>query len=41
MPGVFILNDSLSLRQAIDELLFLDEYSEQEEWNNLVVYFPL
>ena len=41
MPGVFILNDRLSLRQAIDELLLPDEYSEQDEWNNLVVYLPL
>ena len=41
MPGVFIINDNLSLRQAIDELLFLDYYSEQDEWNNLVVYLPL
>lgn len=41
MPGVFILNDRLSLRQAIDELLFIDTFSEQEEWSNLVVYLPL
>lgn len=41
MPGVFVLSDRLSLRQAIDELLFLDEFSEQDEWKNLVVYLPL
>lgn len=41
MPGVFVLNDRLSLRQAIDELLFLDECGEQDEWRNLVVYLPL
>ena len=41
MPRVFILNDRMSLRQAIDELLFLDEYSEPNEWKNLVVYLPL
>jgi predicted nuclease of predicted toxin-antitoxin system len=41
MPGVFILNDQVSLRQAIDELLLLDECSSQDEWNNLVVYLPL
>lgn len=41
MPGVFIFKDRLSLREAIDELLFLDEYSKQAEWNNLVVYLPL
>jgi len=41
MPGVFVLNDQVSLRQAIDELFFLDECSSQEEWNNRVVYLPL
>jgi len=41
MPGVFIVNDRLSLRQAIDEILFLDECSEQDEWNHSVVYLPL
>ena len=41
MPGVFILNDRLSPRRAIDELHLLATYSEQSEWNNLVVYLPL
>jgi predicted nuclease of predicted toxin-antitoxin system len=41
MPGVFIVNDRLSLQQAIEELLILDEWSQQEEWNNLVLYLPL
>ena len=41
MPGVFILNDRMSLRQAIEEILFLDEYSKPNEWENLVVYLPL
>ena len=41
MPGMFVLNDRMPLRQAIDEILFLDEYSEQDEWNHLVVYLPL
>ncbi|GAB4578039.1 MAG: hypothetical protein Fur0022_07710 [Anaerolineales bacterium] len=41
MPGVFILNDQMSLKEAIDELLFLDECSEQEDWNNRVIYLPL
>ena len=41
MPGVFVLNDRLSLRLAISELLLIDEYTEQAEWNNLVVYLPL
>ena len=41
MPGVFIVNDRLALQQAIEELLFLDEWGQQDEWNNLVVYLPL
>lgn len=41
MPGVFILNDQMSLKQAIDELLFLDECSKQEDWNYRVAYLPL
>jgi predicted nuclease of predicted toxin-antitoxin system len=41
MPGVFIVNDRLALRQAIDAILFLNECSKQDEWNHLVVYLPL
>jgi hypothetical protein len=35
MPDIFVVNDRLSLRQAIDKLLFLDEYSEQDEWDRM------
>jgi hypothetical protein len=41
MPGVFVVNDRLGLWHAIDEILFLDECSDQDEWNQLVVYLPL
>ncbi len=41
MPGLFVLNDRLPVRQAIDELLLVDSASEQEEWAGLVVYLPL
>lgn len=41
MPGVFVLNDRIAVRQAIDELLLIEACSEQEEWANLVVYLPL
>lgn len=41
MPGVFVVNDRIALRQAIDEILFLVEFSEQGEWNQSVVYLPL
>ncbi len=41
MPGVFVVNDHLSIRQAIEELLLLEACSEQSEWVGLVVYLPL
>ncbi|MBF8276407.1 MAG: hypothetical protein HW390_1480 [Candidatus Brocadiaceae bacterium] len=41
MPGVFVLNDRLPVRQAIDDLLLIDAWSDQEEWNGLVLYLPL
>ena len=41
MPGVFVVNDRLPVRQAIDELLLIDACSEQAEWAGLVLYMPL
>lgn len=41
MPGVFVVSDRLSVRQAIDELLLVDACSEQVEWAGLVLYLPL
>lgn len=41
MPGVFVLSDRLSVRQAIDELLLLDACSEPAEWAGLVLYLPI
>ncbi len=41
MPGVFVLNDQISIRQAIDELILLDKLTEQEEWEDQIVYLPL
>ena len=41
MPGVFILNDRIAVRQAIDELLLIEAGSQQVEWTDLVVYLPL
>ena len=40
MPGVFIFNDRMSIRQAIETLMMMDACSEQAEWTNLVVYLP-
>lgn len=41
MPGVFVLNDRHPVRQAIDELLMIDECSEQAEWSGRIVFLPL
>ena len=41
MPGVFIFNDRLPVRQVIEEVLLADAASEQSEWSGLVVYMPL
>lgn len=41
MPGVFVLSDRLSVRQAIDELSLIALCSEQSEWAGLVLYLPL
>lgn len=41
MSGVFVVNDRLAIRQTINELLFLDECSEQDEWSQKVIYLPL
>ena len=41
MPGVFVLNDRLPVRQAIEELLLGNLCSEQAEWAGIVLYLPL
>ena len=41
MSGVFILNDRLPVKQAIDEILLMIACSEQAEWRGRVVYLPL
>ena len=41
MPGVFVLSDRLPIGQAIEEILLIDECSEQAEWSGRVVYLPL
>lgn len=41
MTGLFVLNDRMTVRQAIDELLLLINCSEQKEWEGKVFYFPL
>ena len=41
LAGVFVLNDRLPVRQAIDALLLVDAGSEQAEWIGRVLYLPL
>jgi hypothetical protein len=41
MTGLFVVNDRIPIRQAIDELLLLVNYSEQAEWKGAVLYLPL
>lgn len=41
MMGLFVVNDRMPTRQAIDELLLLIGCSEQSEWKGVVLYLPL
>lgn len=41
MAGLFVINDRMPIRQAIDELLLLSDATVQEEWNGIVLYLPL
>lgn len=41
MPGLFVVNDRMQTRQAIDELLLLINCSVQLEWKGKVLYVPL
>jgi predicted nuclease of predicted toxin-antitoxin system len=41
MTGLFVVNDRMPIRQAIDQLLLLIDCSEQEEWKGIVLYLPL
>jgi hypothetical protein len=41
MMGLFVVNDRMLVRQAIDELLVLVDCTEQAEWKEIVLYLPL
>lgn len=41
MPGVFVVGDSVSVAQAIEDLLFLDDLSLEGEWEGRVFRLPL
>lgn len=40
-PGVLLVLQSLSVNDAIEELLLVWSASTQEEWANRIVYLPL
>jgi len=41
MAGLFVVNDRMPIRQAIDELLVLIDYSEASRMEGAVLYLPL
>lgn len=41
MPGMFVIDNRRPVRDAIEELLLIDECSEMTEWSRKVVYLPL
>lgn len=41
MSGLFVINNQIPIRQAIDELLILANCSEQTEWKGVILYLPL
>jgi len=41
MPGVIEVADDLPIRQVIEDILILTEYSDRNEWEGQVIYLPL
>jgi len=41
MAGMFVINDRMPTRQAIDELILLVDCSEQTEWKDVILYLPI
>ena len=41
MIGLFVINDRMPIRQAIDELSLLIDCTEQAEWKGIVLYLHL
>ena len=41
MPGVFAVPQSVSIAQALEDLLLLAECSAEREWEDQVLYLPL
>ena len=41
MPGVFVVDDWVSVGRVIDDLILIDEGSEHAEWAGRVEYLPM
>ena len=41
MSGILIVSQDIPIVRVIEDLLLLDECSEQDEWVGQVVYLPL
>jgi hypothetical protein len=41
MPGVLVFTSTMSIGQAIDELILVVEGSSPDDWKDMVTYFPL
>lgn len=41
MPGIFELSQHVPVGQAIEEILFVAEYSLENEWEGQVIFLPL
>jgi hypothetical protein len=40
MPGVFVVDDRVPVRAAIDAVLLAEDASEQDEWRDRVLFLP-
>jgi hypothetical protein len=40
MAGMFVVNDRMAVRQAIDDLLLIVDVTEQTEWKSQILYLP-
>ena len=41
MPGVFVVHVRTPVAQIIDDVLLVVQCSDEEDWVDLVTYFPL
>lgn len=41
MPGIVFARQNFPIGRAIEEILFMDEHSEEGEWEGQVIFLPL